>query len=148
MKVKRLATCFLIILFYSAISDIVVASEPTVIASEMYVNSDNLTLDQTKNIIHFEGKVILWFNDMVLKTDKIEIIYKKLTNKKEIDKIIIPNKLIAIRTLEEEVLIAGGAEYFANISELILTGNVKLQHKDDIIKTERLIYHTKLKKIK
>jgi lipopolysaccharide transport protein LptA len=116
-------------------------------APDIYVNSDNLSVDQTKNIVNFEGKVILWFDDMVLKTDRIEIIYKKIANKKEIDKVIIPNKLIAIRTIEQEVLIADSAEYLTATNELILIGNVKLQHKDDIVKTEKFIYHTKLKEV-
>ena len=112
----------------------------------IYVNSDYLTLDQKKHIINFEGKVILWFNDMVLKTDTIEVIYKQLANGREIDKIIIPNKLLAIRILEQDILIADCAEYLMNSNKLILTGNVKLQHEDNVINTQKLIYHTKLRK--
>ena len=112
----------------------------------IYVNSDYLTLDQTKSIINFEGKVILWFNDMVLKTDTIEVIYKQLANGREIDKIIIPNKLFAIRIVEQDILIADCAEYLMKSNKLILTGNVKLQHEDNVINTQKLIYHTKLRK--
>jgi lipopolysaccharide transport protein LptA len=116
-------------------------------APDIYVNSDNLSVDQSKNIVNFKGKVVLWFDDMVLKTDRIEIIYKKVVNKKEIDKVIIPSKLIATRSMEQEILIADSAEYLTATSELILIGNVKLQHKDDIVKTEKFIYHTKLKEV-
>jgi lipopolysaccharide transport protein LptA len=114
---------------------------------DIFINSDTLNINQDKNIVNFAGKVILWFDDMVLKTDKIEIIYNKATNKKEIDKVVIPNKLTALRTIEQEILIADSAEYFAATGKLTLNGNVKLQHKDDIVSTNKFIYHTNLKAI-
>lgn len=114
---------------------------------DIFINSETLNVDQDKNIVNFAGKVTLWFDDMILKTDRIEIIYKKMTNKKEIDKVIIPNKLTAIRTIEQEILMADSAEYLAATGTLILTGNVKLQHKDDIVNTKKFIYHTNLKSI-
>jgi len=113
----------------------------------LYINSNSLSLNRTNNTAYFEGEVIIWFDNMILKTKEIKIIYKGLDNKKEIDKIIIPKKLFAIKEKEQEVLIADSAEYFAIKGELILTGKVKIQRGNKIITTKKLVYYTKLKTI-
>ena len=110
------------------------------------INSENLNIDRINNIANFKGEVILWFDDIVLKTDEITIYYKKDDNdKNSIDKIIIPYKLGAYNHQTDEVVIANEAKYFHDQAKLILFGNVNLQRQNNILKTSQLIYYTKLK---
>ena len=114
----------------------------------LHIHSDQLTFNKIKNQANFLGEVIVWFDDMVLKTTNLEIIYKQISNKNEIDKIIIPTKVIAKNKDDSQILIADYAEYFASKAELVLTGNVQLRYQDNILKTDKLVYYTKLKQIK
>jgi lipopolysaccharide export system protein LptA len=113
----------------------------------LHINSDQLAFNKAKNEATFTGEVIVWFDDMVLKTTNLEIIYKQINNKNEIDKIIIPTKVIAKNKEDSRVLIADYAEYFASKAELVLTGNVQLEYQDNILKTDKLVYYTKIKQI-
>ena len=117
---------------------------PLPFQESIYIDSDSLKLDRAKNTADFEGQVILWFEDMVLKTSVMQVIYKEGAAKKEIDKIIIPAKLTAEREKAGEILIADSAEYLARDSMLILKGNVTLLYNDHILKTHKLVYYTKL----
>ena len=114
---------------------------------QILINSDNLTYDKSANFASFDGNVILWFNDIVLKTTNIKIYYKQFAGKNRIDKIIIPEKLTALKSKDSDVLIADKAVYLFDKDELSLNGNVVLQHKDNILKTDKLVFITKLKKI-
>lgn len=116
--------------------------------SSIHINSRHLTLDRNKDIATFTGEVILYFDDIVLKTDNLRVFYKKsATGKEYIEKIIIDNKLIAKKD-DDTILIADYARYLPQASILVLTGNIKLQHKKYLLETTRLVYHTKLRQIK
>lgn len=114
---------------------------------QIFINSDNLTYDKNANYAFFEGHVVLWFNDMILKTTSIKIYYKQSGGKNKIDRIVIPEKLSALKDKDSDVLIADKAVYSFNDSKLSLDGNVILQHAGNILKTDRLILITELKKI-
>lgn len=114
---------------------------------QLFINSDNLIYDNLANSASFDGNVILWFNDMVLKTVNIKIYYKNVQGKNKIDKIIIPERLHALKHKDSDVLIADSAVYNFDKSELSLKGNVILQHEDNILKTDELVLVTELKKI-
>ncbi|KAJ6644831.1 putative ABC transporter ATP-binding protein, partial [Pseudolycoriella hygida] len=96
----------------------------------LYINSDHLVINQEKQQAHFSGQVILWFEDMVVKTTNLEIFYKKVNNKQVIDYIIMPSKLTARRNNMHELLMANSAEYFMNSKELILSGDIVIQTND------------------
>ncbi|MDR0774877.1 MAG: hypothetical protein LBE72_06250, partial [Rickettsia sp.] len=113
----------------------------------LYIHSDNLVIDQTKNQACFTGEVILWFDDMMVKTTNLEIFYKTVDNKKTIDYISIPSRLIAKRNNGQELLTATSAKYFVERKELVLLGDVIVQNKDGIIKTDKLVYYTELNNI-
>jgi lipopolysaccharide export system protein LptA len=114
---------------------------------QILINSDNLTYDKSANFASFDGNVVLWFNDMVLKTTNIKIYYKQVAGRNKIDKIIIPEKLTAIKNKDSDILIADRAIYSFASNELSLSGNVILQHADNILKTGKLVFITELKKI-
>ncbi len=135
--------------------------------SDLVINSDDLLVDNSKNTAIFTGKVVVWFDDMLLKTSKLEVFYVQRTHKRAIEKIIIPNNLVATKIearhpslpnskTNDEVIIAGSAEYVPSSRALTLN-NVKLLRQaiaangeiteENILKTEKLIYYTKLQKI-
>lgn len=111
---------------------------------KIYIDSDNLLIDQTKQQINFTGEVILWFDDMVLKTTNLEIHYKIVNNKKTFDYIIIPSKLTAKRLRNQEIIIANSAKYFVRKKALELIGDVIIRNNDDIIQTDKLVYYAEL----
>jgi len=116
-------------------------------ASEIIINSDDLTYDKIKNVASFEGEVIMWFDDLILKTTNIKIFYKQVAGKNKIDRIVIPNKLKALQQKNQNILIADTAVYSFDKNELSLESNVMLLHDDNILKTDKLIFVTELKKI-
>ncbi|WP_341763842.1 LptA/OstA family protein [Candidatus Tisiphia endosymbiont of Beris chalybata] len=114
---------------------------------KLHINSDNLVIDQDKQQACFTGTVILWFEDMMVKTTKLKVFYKKVNNKTAIDYIVMPQKLTAKRTNTHEILIADSAKYSLDKQELVLSGNIMIQHDEIIIKTEKLVYYMKLNKV-
>lgn len=115
--------------------------------SKLYINSDNLVINQAKQEACFTGEVILWFEDVMVKTTKLQVYYKKINKKSVIDHIIMPVKLTAKKTTTQELLIADSAQYFVDKKELVLIGNILIQTNDRIIKTNKLIYHLKLNRV-
>lgn len=114
---------------------------------KLHINSDHLVIDQAKQQACFTGEVVLWFEGMVVKTTSLQIFYKKVNNKTAIDYILMPNKLIAERAHTHEILIADSAKYLVDTEELILSGNIIIQHNEIIIKTNKLVYYMKLNKV-
>lgn len=115
--------------------------------SKLHINADNLVVDQVKQEACFTGEVILWFEDMVVNTTILKILYKKVDNKSVIDHLIMPVKLIAKKHKTQEVLIADSAQYLVDKKELTLIGNVVIQTNNRIIKTHRLVYYMPLNKV-
>lgn len=115
---------------------------------DIYIDSDILTINRQENSATFEGEVILWFEDMLLKTSKLQVIYKEGQDKSTtIDRIIIPRKVKATKPSDQEVIIADSAEYNVEKAELILLGDVVLQRGEHILRTKRLVYHGNLRSI-
>nr|WP_253307630.1 LptA/OstA family protein [Rickettsia endosymbiont of Ceutorhynchus assimilis] len=118
--------------------------EVKALPSNLYIQSDSLIIDRIKQKIEYIGKVIVYFEDAVLRTEILEVIYKIEGNEKTVDRIIIPTKLTVKREMHDELLIADSAEYFLDNKQLILLGNVILQHDGSILKTDKLIYYIDL----
>lgn len=135
-----LRTIFLFIL----ISNAIVYGNDSSSGNLLSINSDKLIINQDKQQAIFTGEVLIWFDDMVLKTSYLEILYKVSNQKKTISEINIPVKLIARRTISQELLIADSAKYIVGKQELTLFGNVIIQNNQGIIKTNKLVYYTKL----
>lgn len=114
---------------------------------DLTIKSDNLMVNQKKRVAIFKGMVTLHFNDLCLRTHEIKLLYKQIDNKNTIDKIIIPNKLSAIRFIDESIIIADSAKYSASNNQLILKGNVIIQNDGNILSTNQMIYITNLNDI-
>lgn len=117
-------------------------SEPK---DDLYIESHRLTLDRDHNTALFKGEVVLYFEDIVLKSDKVSVIYKEGGDGRKVDRVTIPARVIAKK--EKEVLIADRAEYLADSGILTFYGKVFAEIDGQIVKTGKLAYVTKLKKI-
>ena len=114
----------------------------------VHINSSRLVFDKNNEIANFYGEVIIFFDDFVLKTSELQILYDNSSGKRVINKIIIPYNLIALKVIPENIIMADSAEYIAKSSELVLVGNIKLLHEGHILQTNKLSYYTKLRNIK
>ena len=109
--------------------------------SNLHITSDTLIIDRAKQKAEYLGNVIVYFDNAVLQTEKLYIFYKTIDNKQAIDHIVIPTKLNVERKANNELLLADSAKYFFDNKQLILLGNVVVQHDDNILKTNKLIYY-------
>lgn len=109
----------------------------------IYIDSDDIVLNSSQKEGVFSGNVIGYFNDIVLKTSNIRVLYKDNDNYSTIDKIVMPSKITAIQKDTDNIIIADHAEYDLQNSQLILTGNINLMYNNRIFKTNKFIYYTK-----
>lgn len=117
------------------------------LTNDIVIDSDNLTYNKNQNSAVFSDRVILQFQDMILKTSVIEVLYKKIDGKNKIDKVIIPNKLSALNIKDQNTIIADSAEFIASKNELTIKGNVLLSYNNNILRTKKLILISKLNTI-
>lgn len=136
MKIRFYLIMFLFIIFSE------VYAEPSLL-----INSDKFTFDNNINKVTFKQNVTLWFEDLVLKTSEVQVLYKTKKGEKAIYKIVIPSYVTATRFKEDQTLVSDSAVYFPNTQKLVLKGNVYLQHYDNVLKTKELVYYSDLKRI-
>lgn len=112
------------------------------------INALNLVYDRHKKTATFSGNVILCLSNIKLTSNKIIFYFKDQSNK-EIEEVIIPGKLKAIKKEngQENVILADKGSYSLTNETLILEGKVIIEDKKDIIITNKMIYHGKLTKI-
>lgn len=115
--------------------------------SNLHITSDTLIIDRIKQKAEYLGNVTVYFDDAILKTEKLYIIYKTVNKENTIDYIEIPTKLEVEKKVNNEFLLADSAKYFLDNKQLILLGNVILQRDDNILKTHKLIYYVDVKTI-
>lgn len=118
---------------------------------DLIINSDHLKLNETTLEAIFRGNVTLWFNNgIIIETDKMMIKLKAKNGKREIEKIIIPHNLRAIKANEDNTKItitADQACYTFDTQELRLMGNINMQENENFVKCNELIYLTNIKSI-
>lgn len=116
-------------------------------SDKVQITSEELIINKSDSTAIFDENVLLIFEDMKLSTSKLIIHYSDAKNNKEIKKIVIPNKLKAIRDKEKEIIMADYGEFDNLTKKLVLTGNVKMQKDGNILFTKKLIYIAKFEKI-
>ncbi|RTK92405.1 MAG: hypothetical protein EKK61_04630 [Rickettsiales bacterium] len=116
-------------------------------SEQVQITSEELIINKSDYTAIFEENVLLIFEDMKLSTSKLIIHYSDASNKKEIKKIVIPNRLKAIRSKENEIIVADSGEFDNTSKKLTFTGNVKMKKDDNILLTKKLIYMAKFEKI-
>ena len=117
------------------------------LGNDVLIDSDSLTYNKSHNSAVFSGKVVLKFQDIILKTSIIEVLYKEIDGKNKIDKVIIPNKLSALNIKDQNTILADSAEFIASKNELIIKGNVLLSYNNNILRTKKLVLISKLNTI-
>lgn len=109
--------------------------------SSLHITSDTLIIDKIKQKAEYIGNVVVYFDNAVLRTKKLYIIYKTVSDKQTIDYVVVPTKLTVERKINNELLFADSAEYLLDNKQLTLLGNVVLQRDNNILKTNKLIYY-------
>ena len=114
---------------------------------KLKITSNNLKIQKDNSTATFTGSVTVVFDDLKLITTKLIVFYDDVYKKKDIKKIIIPNKLKAIRNCGTEIVIANKG-FFDNFTrKLTLEGDVKMQQNDNILVTDKMVYSTSFVKI-
>lgn len=115
---------------------------------DLDISSLELKYDRHKKTATFSGNVVLCFNNIKLLSQKI-IFHFHDDNGKKIEKVHIPKKLKAIKSEKEseDIILSDSATYYLKEETLHLKGNVTIQNKKDVIITDEMVYHGKLKKI-
>lgn len=114
---------------------------------DIIIKSDNLFINKEEGRAYFTGNVIVWFDEALLKTTKIIIVIKEGEKKRELEKIIFPSKLTAMKESENEMIVADSGEYIAHENLLSFKGNIYMQKDERLVKCNELNYFTKIKAI-
>jgi len=114
---------------------------------DIVIESDDLVVNKASGVANFSGKVIVWFDEAVLKTTGLQIMVRDIGKKRTLEKIVIPHKLTAMNSKENEVIIADGAEYIVSEKMLRFQGNIYMQKDQHLVKCDELMYLTKIQKI-
>lgn len=133
------------LLIFSILLQYESAAHPTV--EDMFITSDTLVLDKQNSKADFAGLVVLYADDMVLKTNRLVVRIKALATKRVVDHIAIPTKLTATKHSMDEVVVADSAEYDPSTGILKFKGNIYMQKNQHFVKCDNLIYHTKINTI-
>lgn len=115
---------------------------------DVIIKSDHLLVNKEEGRAYFTGNVVVWFDDAMLKTTKIIIALKDGDKKRELEKIIFPAKLTAMKDGSNEMIIADNGEYIASENLLTFKGNIYMQKGERLVKCNELKYFTKIKEIK
>lgn len=115
---------------------------------DLDISSLDLVYDRHKKTATFSGNVILCFSNVTLTSEKVIFIFQD-SNKRKIEKVHIPARLRAIKqeNNQETLILGDSGTYYLSTKTLHLKGNVIIEDKKDVIKTNEMIYHGKLKKI-
>ena len=113
----------------------------------VYINADHLVLNKNSQTTQYDGVVILWFDDIVIKTSLLTVEYEIINGKQKIKRILMPNPLIGLHTSPQNTVIANSAVYIQDKSELTLQGNVSSSYANYVLKTDKLLYYTRLQNI-
>lgn len=113
---------------------------------DLKINSDHLTIQKDTSMATFSGNVIVHFEDLILITSKLIVFYTSVNNSQKITKIVIPEKLKAIKDCGKEVIIANEGLFDNLQKKLTLKGNVTSQTEDNILITDKLVYSSSLTK--
>ena len=124
----------------------IIAANVTAFADQVSVGSDTLSITNNDLSATFDGNVRVDFEDLKLTTSKL-IVFYKLTDKKEITKIDIPNKLKVIKNCGQEIILADRGTFDNAIKKLTLEGNVQMQKEGNVLVTDKLVYLAQFKGI-
>ncbi len=132
-------TIKLVIFFTISISIYIYADDKDI--SNLQITSDTLIINRVKQKAEYLGNVVVYFDNAILRTEKLFIFYKTIDDKQTIDYIVVPTKLSVEKKINNELLLADSGKYCLDNKQLILLGNVVLERNNNILKTNKLIYY-------
>ena len=117
---------------------------------EVLISSENAKFDQKLGIISLDENVVLKFNNLIFKSDKMELFFKDTSNFTENFSNLI--KIIAIGNVyferDQEVIKSDLVSFFPKENKVKITGNVKVVKGKNIgFKSEVLEINLKKDKI-
>lgn len=112
---------------------------------KVLIKSDELTVDNKSNVALFRKNVVVQFEDLVLKTDQIQVYFVADAKSKSITRIVIPSKIKAIRRQFNQTIVASAAEYLVDSGKLIFSGQVIIEKDNVIFTAAEVVFLTKLK---
>ena len=127
----------------------IIAKSVSICANDnLDISSANLVFDRHNNDATFSGNVLLCLNGIKISAEEVVFTFEKEDNKK-INKITIPVRLRALRDNngEKSAILADKGIYTLDDETLILSGNVIIEDKKEVIITDEMLYHGKLKNI-
>ena len=110
---------FIITLIFISSSTKILFSE--VSNTKVLISSENATLDQKLGIISLDENVILKFDDLVFKSDKMELFFKDTSS---------------------------FTENFSNLKKIIAMGNVYFERDQEVIKSDLVSFYPEENKVK
>ncbi|MDC0864605.1 LptA/OstA family protein [Rickettsiaceae bacterium] len=116
-------------------------------AGRLNISSDSLRMQNDNMSATFLGNVKLVFNNFELITDRLIVFYSNSSDKKEIEKIVIPVSLKAINMCYEEIVTADSGEFDNSTKKLTLEKNVRILRDGNTLVTDKVVYSSYLQKI-
>lgn len=108
--------------------------------SQVNINADEVIVDQNKHISNFSGNVILWLDDIMLKTTDLIAKSNKEINKHKINHILIDKPVSITQQDKSYIIKADSASWQLDSRKLILEDNVKIKFEDNVVKCDKLVY--------
>lgn len=124
-----------------------IATERLTTIKDLNIDSNKLVVNREKQLARFEGNVIIYFNNILIKTSRLLVYYKNINNKNVITKLVMPSFLKAFNRCDEELVIADEAVFDNFKKELKITGNMKILKNDMVLFANKMTYIAALESI-
>ena len=121
------------ILFFSLITFIFITSTTKILFcevsdSEVLISSENAKFDQKLGVISLDENVVLKFDNLIFKSDRMELFFKDTSNFTENFSNLI--KIIAMGNVyferDQEIIKSDLVSFFPTENKVTITGNVKV----------------------
>ena len=132
-----------VVMLLSLIHNSAIASMP----NNLKITSDSLAIKQEELSAIFSGSVLVVFDNLRLTSSKLIVFYTDISQKRDIQKIVIPSKLKATKDCGKEIVIADSGEFDNITKKLTLIGNVRMQKDGNVLVTDKLVYSANFKSI-
>lgn len=107
---------------------------------DITIKSDRLIITRDNSVSNFIGNVVVYYGDLIIKTDNIIVEFIENAGTRNISKLLMPKHINVIKQNSDEILIADKATYDNKTKKIILQGNIYMQFEDRVAKCNELVY--------
>lgn len=107
--------------------------------SPVVVYSKKVTFDKVLDLITYEGKVKIEYEDYSILTDKMIIATYQYDNNRRLDKITFPNKTTIVKNDLSETMILDSAIYNGQTTELKSEGEVYIEKDNELYSAKSIL---------